>query len=152
MLLKPDIRVIGVGSHHAADATGWLACEKLQTQITSRQIDWQLCRTPAQLPGLMQNFHTVVILDAMLSDKPVGHVLTLAWSGQQDGYQSPCSSHDLNVIESLQLASALEQLPLHTYIMGISISLQQQDVSQAVSIALPQLQQALTQILNTATH
>ena len=140
MTLQPDIRVIGIGSHHGADAVGWLACEMLQVQTTSKRVDWQLCRTPTQLPELIANHNAVVILDAVLSDKSVGQVLTLAWSLQQDVYQSPCSSHDLNVIEALQLASALDQLPMHTYILGITVNQQQQDVSLAVSIALPQLQ------------
>lgn len=149
MSLKPDIRVIGIGSHHGPDATGWLACERLQAQTSSRRIDWQLCRTPAQLPELVDNYNTVVIVDAVLSDKPMGQVFSLLWPIQQETYDSPCSSHGLNVIEALQLASALGQLPMHTYILGITISRQQQDATLAVKNALPQLQQELAQIHNS---
>jgi hydrogenase maturation protease len=149
MALQPDIRVIGIGSHHGADVAGWLACDMLQAQTTSQRIDWQLCRTPAQLPELIATYNTVVILDAVLSDKPVGQVLTLAWSNQHKWYNSPCSSHGLEVIETLQLAAALGQLPLHTYILGITINPQQQDASLAVTHALPQLLQELRQIQNT---
>ena len=149
MTLQPDIRVIGVGSHHGADATGWLACERLQAQILSRRIDWQLCRTPAQIPGLMMDFNIVVILDAVLSDKPVGQVLTLAWPDQHEEYNSSCSSHGLSVVEALQLASALGQLPKHTYMLGITVNPQQQDANPAVTNALPLLQQELGQIQNS---
>jgi len=146
MTLKPDIRVIGIGSHHGPDATGWLACEMLRTQTTSTAIDWQLCRTPAQLPELVADYKTVVILDAVLSDKPVGQVLSMLWPLQQEHYPSPCSSHGLTVIEALQLAATLGQLPANTYILGITINAQQQDASKVVVNALPQLQQGLEKI------
>ena len=149
MTIKPDFGVIGIGSHHGPDATGWLACELLQAQATSTRIDWQLCRTPTLLPDLVVDYKAVVILDAVLSDEPMGQVLTLLWPVQQAGYHSPCSSHGLNVIEALQLASALGQLPSHTYILGITISGQQQDAAPVVKIALPQLQQELEQIQQT---
>ncbi len=146
---KHDVRVIGIGSHHGPDATGWLACETLQAQTTSTRVDWHLCRTPAQLPELVVDYKAVVILDAVLSDKPMGQVLTFVWPVQQEGYQSPCSSHGLSVIDALQLASALEQLPIHTYILGITTNRQQQDAAPAVKNALPQLQQELEQIHRT---
>jgi len=149
MTIKPDIRVIGIGSHHGPDVTGWLACEMLQAQTTSARVDWQLCRTPAQLPDLVVDYKAVVILDAVLSDQPMGQVLTLLWPVQQEGYHSPCSSHGLSVIDALQLASTLGQLPSHTYILGITANRQQQDAAPVVKNALPQLQQELEQIQRT---
>jgi len=149
MIIKPDFGVIGIGSHHGPDATGWLACEMLQAQTTLTRVDWLLCRTPTQLPELVVNYNAVVILDAVLSDEPAGQVLTLIWPVPQETYHSPCSSHGLGVIEALQLASALGQLPTPTYILGISINGQQQDASPVVKIALPQLQQELEQIQKT---
>ncbi|MDH3948873.1 MAG: hydrogenase maturation protease [Gammaproteobacteria bacterium] len=146
MTLNPDIRVIGIGSHQGPDATGWIACEMLKAQTTSTRIDWQICRTPAQLPELVGDYNTVVIVDAVLSDKPMGQVFSLLWPIQQETHDSPCSSHGLNVIEALQLASALGQLPMHTYILGITISRQQQDATLVVKNALPLLQQELEKI------
>jgi hydrogenase maturation protease len=149
MSIKHDLRVIGIGSHHGSDATGWLACETLQSQTTSTRVDWQLCRTPAQLPDLVVDYKAVVILDAVISDKPLGQVLTLLWPVQQEGYHSSCSSHGLSVIDALQLASTLGQLPTHTYILGITTNRQQQDAAPVVKNALPQLQQKLEQIHRT---
>lgn len=149
MTVKPDVRVIGIGSHHGPDATGWLACEMLQAQATSMRIDWQICRTPAQLPELVVDYNAIVILDAVLSDKPMGQVLTMVWPVQQEMYHSPWSSHGLNVIEALQLASALGQLPIQTYILGIAITRQQQDAAPIVKLALPQLLRELQQIQKT---
>lgn len=148
MTNKPDIRVIGIGSHHGADAIGWLACEKLQRRMALERIDWQLCRTPAQLPQLILDYHGVVILDAVLNEQPLGEVLTLTWPDQQDISHSPPSSHGLSVIEALQLTAALGQLPSHTYILGISINQRQQAASLALANALPQLQQQLIHLHN----
>lgn len=149
MSMKHDLRVIGIGSHHGPDATGWLACERLQAQATSMRVDWQLCRTPAQLPDLVVDYEAVVILDAVLSEKPIGQVLTFVWPVQQEGYYSPCSSHGLSVIDALQLASALGQSPSYTYILGITTKRQHQDAAPIVKNALPQLQQELEQIHRT---
>ena len=140
------IRVIGIGSHHGADLSGWLACERLQTITMINQFDWQLCRTPAQLPQLVTNCHAVVIVDAVLNNQPAGQVITLPWPVTFDLYRSVCSSHGIGVFEALQLASTLDQLPSHTYVLGITISNRQQDATVVVTEALPQLQQELNRI------
>ncbi len=143
MTAKPDIRVIGIGSHHSADMTGWLACEKLQANTSSTHIDFQLCRSPAQLPELVDNFKTVVILDAIISDEPLGHVITMRWPVQQKNDYLSLSSHGLNVIDTLQLAEALGQLPKHTYILGICVDNEQENTASVVNNALPLIQQEL---------
>lgn len=144
----PLIRIIGIGSHHGADATGWLACEKLQSISQWQQLDWCLCRNPTHLPELVQDCDTVVIIDAMLSDQPVGQVVKLSWPIDQDNNLSCYSTHGINVIQALQLAATLDQLPSQTYLLGLSVTSQEQDAEEVVSSALPQLQQAFGQILN----
>ena len=143
MTPKPDIRVIGIGSHHGVDMTGWLACEKLQANTSSTQIDFQLCRSPAQLPELVDNFKTVVILDAIISDQPLGHVIAMTWPVKLHNDYSSYSSHGLNVIDTLQLAETLGQLPRHTYILGISVGTEQENTASVINNALPLIQQEL---------
>jgi len=144
--LQQKIRVIGIGSHHGADLSGWLACERLQTIAKTNQFDWQLCRTPTQLPQLVTNCHAVVIVDAVLNNQQADQVISLSWPVTFDRYPSICSSHGIGVFEALQLASTLDQLPSHTYVLGISISNRQQDATVVVTEALPQLQQELKRI------
>jgi len=147
---KPQqlIRVIGVGSHHRADLVGWLACERLQAGATTNHYDWQLCRTPLHLPELVANCDVVVIVDALLSDQPAGQIISLSWPVPYDRYPSICSSHGIGVIDALQLAATLGQLPSQTYLLGITISNQHQDAMAIISKAFPQLQQALNQIVD----
>lgn len=145
-MIKPDVRVIGIGSHYGSDAAGWLACETLKSQAISTRIDWKLCRTPSQLPDLVIDYKAVVILDAILSDQPNGQVLPLQWPIHQEAYHSPCSSHGLGVIDALQLAATLGQLPVLTYILGISVNEQQLDAATLINSALPQLQHELDKI------
>ena len=142
------IRVIGIGSHHGADLTGWLACERLQTIAGTKHFDWQFCRTPAQLPHLLADCHAVVIVDAVLNDKPAGQVVSLSWPVQHDRYHSLCSSHGINVIEALQLVSTLGMLPPQTHLLGLTVTDQHQDATTVVIKALPQLQQELNRIVN----
>ena len=149
MTNRPDIRVIGIGSSHGADAAGWLACELLQAHTTLSRIDWQLCRSPMQLPELVENYTAVVVLDAVISSQPSGQVISIIWPQQQQVYHSLYSSHGLGVVEALQLASTLGQLPASTYILGISFNEQQQDAGPVVKQALPHIQQELEYLQNT---
>lgn len=146
--LQPMIRVIGIGSHQGADVIGWLACERLQARSSTKHFDWQLCRSPAQLPYLIQECDAVVVVDALLNADSAGQVISLSWPVLHDHYHSLCSSHGINVIEALQLASALEQLPLHTYLLGLTVMDLQQDANAVVTKALPQLQKELSRIMN----
>ena len=146
--LHPLIRVIGIGSHRGADLAGWLACERLQASAETNHIDWQLCRSPAQLPYLVMDCHVVVIVDAVLSDNPTGQVISLSWPVLHDRYHSLCSSHDINVIEALQLTSILGKLPPHTYLLGLTVTDQHQDATAVVIKALPKLQQELNRIVD----
>jgi hydrogenase maturation protease len=147
----PMIRIIAIGSHHGADVIGWLACEKLQKTLQKEQLDWRLCRNPTHLPELVQDCDIAIIIDALLSDQPAGQVINLSWPIDQIDNLSSYSTHGINVIQALQLAATLGQLPLQTYLLGLSVTNQEQDTAAIVSKALPQLQQALSQIINKVT-
>lgn len=145
---QPLIRVIGIGSAHGADQIGWLACERLQTSMMSNKFDWQLCRTPAQLPQLVQDCDAVVIIDATLNAGQAGQVISLAWPIQHHDHQSLCSSHALNVLEAMQLASILGKLPCHTYLLAVTTANPDHDAMTVVDNAIPQLQHELNCIVN----
>ena len=145
--LQQWIRIIGIGSHHGADQTGWLACERLQAQAGAIALDWQLCRTPAHLPNLMQGCDAVVIIDAVLKPGTAGQVICLAWPIVDVPYDSLCSSHNIPVTEALQLASTLGVLPSQIWLLGITIPRQTINATAVVNQALPHLQQALNQIM-----
>ncbi|MGW8229213.1 MAG: hypothetical protein ACWGOW_09945 [Gammaproteobacteria bacterium] len=100
------------------------------------------------MPELVANCDVVVIVDALLSDQPAGQVISLSWPVPYDRYPSICSSHGIGVIDALQLAATLGQLPSQTYLLGITISNQHQDAMAIISKAFPQLQQALNQIVD----
>jgi hydrogenase maturation protease len=144
----PLIRVIAIGSHHGTDVIGWLASEKLQKTLQNEQLDWRICRNPTHVPELVQDCDIAVIIDALLSDQPAGQVINLSWPINQINDLSSYSTHGINVIQALQLAATLGQLPSQTYLIGLSVTNQEQDTAAIVSKALPQLQQALSQIIN----
>jgi hydrogenase maturation protease len=142
------IRVIGIGSSHGVDQVGWLVCDRLQATVNGENVDWKWCRTPTQLPQLIQDCAAVVIIDAILSEHSTGQVICLAWPLQQNHYQSVCSSHAINVIEALQLAETLEQLPSHTYLLGLTVTSRDENATSVVDNAIPQIEHELTRIVD----
>jgi len=143
------LRVIGIGSNHGVDQLGWLACEMLQKKMKAYPIDWQLCRTPAQLPELFCNCDTAVLIDALISNKPIGQVLTLS-KDDLLSLSSPWSSHGISVVEALKLTEALGQLPANYIILGIATSISEMEIENIVLTALPQLEQSLMKSISNS--
>ena len=143
---QPIVRVIGVGSAHGADQVGWLACESLQTVSDAHQFDWQLCRTPVQLPQLIQDCDAIIIIDTSLNAGQDGRVISLTWPIPHHHYHSLCSSHAFNVLEALQLAATLGELPSQTYVLAVTVTHPDHDATTVVTNALPQLQRELNRI------
>ena len=150
--LQRRIRIIGIGSAHGADGVGWLACERLQPSLNTHQLDWQLCRTPAQLPQLVQDCEAVVIIDALLSDAPAGRVVSLTWPMRLEHYAPGYSTHGINVIEALQLAETLDLLPAQTYLLGLTIIDPEHEAMPVVDDVIYQLQHELNHIVNRLTQ
>ena len=140
---KPHrLRVIGIGSNHGVDQVGWLACEMLQKKMKAYPIDWQFCRTPAQLPELFEHCDNAVLIDALISNKPIGQVLTLS-KDDLLSLSSPWSSHGIGVVEALKLTEALGRLPANYKILGITTSDSEMKTENIALTALPQLEQSL---------
>ena len=125
-----------------------LEYERLQTLIHNYPIDWQLCRTPAQLPQLVQDCEAVVIIDSLLSEYPAGHVINLTWPVPQERYAPGYSSHGITVTEALQLAATLDQLPAQTYLLGLTITEPEQEAMPVVDNTINQLQHEVNCIVN----
>lgn len=148
---KHTLRVIGIGSNHGADQVGWIACELLQKKIQAYPVDWKFCRTPAQLPELMQNCDAVVLVDAVLSDKPAGQVLSLK-KDDLLALSLPCSSHGIGVAQALQLTEALKQLPACCEILGITVNDPQMKPETIAQAASRQLEYKVNNIINKLTQ
>ncbi len=115
------LRVIGIGSPFGADAVGWQAIERLREETDPLPPGSELLvldRPGSTLIPLLENSHTVVLIDAMQSGQPVGTVQRLQIADLLAQADHP-SSHSLGVAEVLAMAEALNVLPQKLLIYGI---------------------------------
>lgn len=119
--MSKSIRVIGIGSPLEGDDIGMRLVEQLRDDPHwSKQtgIEWQVLERPgASLLEYFESAETVVIIDALRSDDHEGVVRIKPDDLLVEA--SLLSSHHVGVAETLQLAAALNQLPLRLMIYGV---------------------------------
>ena len=138
-------RILGVGSPFGDDRAGWEAC----TQLCARSHVAALVPEPEiralDRPGLLLVEHFagtdgVILIDAVRSGAAIGTIHCLDGDGL--GRVRPwLSSHAGGVMEAVDLARALGDLPLRLRIFGIEADPTngREFLSPAVSAALPEL-------------
>ena len=140
------VRVIGVGSPFQDDRVGFNVIQLLQhserlplNESTKIQLHYA-DRPGVRLLELMQGAETVILIDAVKSDKTIG-ALYCVTAEQLAESDVPYSSHALGVAEVLKMGKVLELLPPHILIYGISIG------ETAIDFELSQVMQQLLQQL-----
>ncbi|MDP2028179.1 MAG: hydrogenase maturation protease [Thiobacillus sp.] len=116
------VRILGIGSPSGDDQAGWLTVDALlAADVQSTGIDIQkLDRPGAHLISLMDDAAWVILIDAMQSHEPTGHIRHF---GVDDwpAYHHGLSSHGLGVLDALALARELGSLPARLDLYGIEI-------------------------------
>ncbi len=107
--------ILAVGSPFGADNSAWLVAEQLQDQATITYSN----QPSGELLPLLAESRPVLILDAMLSQHPVGslHPLTLSQLKESD----MLSSHGISLKSLLALADELTNRETPCQIIGISV-------------------------------
>ncbi|CAM2920907.1 hydrogenase expression/formation protein [Legionella steigerwaltii] len=120
------IKVLGVGSPFGDDQVGWKVVEELKHQLSidtdvSPFVVIERCDRPGvRLIELMSGFNTVFIIDAVKSGNAIGTIHRFQKEALLDSAPG-FSTHDLGIIQALQLASALNELPDNLLFYGIEI-------------------------------
>jgi len=117
----PALRIIGVGSPFGEDTLGFQAIELLRRETGLFPPDTELLaldRPGSTLIPLLENAHTVVIIDAMQSGQPAGTVQRLELADLIREKNMP-SSHNLGVAETLALAKVLSVMPEKLLVYGV---------------------------------
>jgi hydrogenase maturation protease len=121
------IAVIGVGSPFADDHIAYDVIQLLQ-QESLQTISLQYYDRPGwYLLEYMQEFDIVHLVDAIISDKPIG---TLHRYDDIDYFKTQntlLSSHSFGLAETLLLGQSLNQLPAQLVIHGIEIAVDNSD-------------------------
>lgn len=120
------IKVLGIGSPFGDDQAGWKVADGLQHHLSQHtDILPFVCieshdRPGARLIELMKGFHTVFIIDAIKSGREIGTIHKFQEENIWE-VESRLSTHNGNILQTLQLASALNELPDHIQFYGIEI-------------------------------
>jgi hydrogenase maturation protease len=121
------IAVIGVGSPFADDHIAYDVIQLLQ-QESLQTISLQYYDRPGwYLLEYMQEFDVVHLIDAIISNKPIG---TLHRYDDIDYFKTQetlLSSHSFGLAETLLLGQSLNQLPAQLVIHGIEIAVDRSD-------------------------
>lgn len=141
--------VIGLGTPHGDDAVGLVLGQDLATWATDQgwtQVQVRSLRTPIGILDILDGsdrFARLVILDACVSDRPIGHFE--CWSWPHDAWETArCTgSHDLTLPDVLTLAERLRRLPRSVTILGITIAppspAAESGLSATLQAAMPRL-------------
>ncbi|KTD73750.1 hydrogenase maturation protease [Legionella tucsonensis] len=120
------IKVLGIGSPFGDDQAGWKVIEILKQQIVlpSRITQYVMIeshdRPGIRLVELINNAHTVFLIDAIKSNKGIGTIHQFKKDEITDP-ENQFSTHGIGVLQALQLASALNVLPNNIIFYGIEI-------------------------------
>lgn len=128
------LKILGVGSPFGDDTAGWQVVQSLHScpGVVIEQQD----RPGLGLIELMQGAEEVWIVDAMVSGGVPGTIHTLA-SDMFDDEDLYFSSHEMGVIQALQLAKALDMLPAQVTVYAIEIN--PEELSSQVAVAIDRL-------------
>ncbi len=116
------IAVIGVGSPFADDHIAYGVIQLLQQESFSAASLQYYDRPGWYLLEYMQDFDVVHLVDAVISDQPIG---TLHRYDDIDYFKTQntlLSSHSFGLAETLLLGQSLNQLPAQLVIHGIEIA------------------------------
>lgn len=149
------IAIIGLGSPQGCDQAGLLLIEMLNNTaaITTRgDVSLLACDRPGvSLLTTLHGFDRVVLLDALVSDLPVGQ-----WNrytlDQLRTVASLTSSHGFGVAETLALGAELGMLPDDLVLLGVSVGdgcLSREQLCDSLLRCLPWLVNELIDWINS---
>jgi hydrogenase maturation protease len=115
-------------------------------------VDIHLCRTPAQLPTLLSDCESAVVLDAIITGQEPGQIMALSMDELEYHSCNRSSSHGFGISEALELARILGQWPAALRIFGISVTDASQEADEVLQKALPGLQKAICEFQDSLKH
>ena len=144
--IMSKIAIIGVGSPFADDHIAYDVIQLLQQESLSTVSLQYYDRPGWYLLDYMQDFDTVHLVDAIISDKPIG---TLHRYDDIDYFKTQetlLSSHSFGLAETLLLGQSLNQLPTQLVIHGIEIAVDHSDeekLKEACAALVVQIKQEI---------
>ena len=118
----PCIRVIGVGNAmRGDDAVGLMVAQRMRKEPIPHVTVLEAHGDGTSLLQDWQDAHTVILIDAVHAEALPGTVYRLEPLQQPLPRQLfSCSTHAFGVAEAVALAQALQQLPAHLVVYGVT--------------------------------
>ena len=116
------IKIIGVGQEwRSDDAAGLIVARLLKEQNLAGVTVMESRGDPADLLAAWQDAEMAIVVDAVLSGWPPGHLHRFEARGRALAlhFGESCSTHSWGVAEALALGSIFEELPEHLIIFGV---------------------------------
>ena len=113
------IRIIGIGSPFGDDAAGLIAARQLAAAPPSDTEVVEADRPGATLIELLDGADAVILIDAAHSGAPFGTVHDFDLRDLPQLATGLVSSHDVGVVEAVQLAIALGRAPARGRVLAI---------------------------------
>lgn len=143
------VRVIGIGSPHGADRSGWLLIEALrEAGLEQRFPDMSLqqCTVPAHLVSLLQGSRLAILVDAV---EGVPGSVTRLLPEDLAGCDSLYALHGFGVAEALGLVAALLDPAPRVVLFAVGVENVEASLDrEKLRVLLPALQAAIEQELS----
>lgn len=104
-----SILFVGVGSPHGWDRLGWSVAESLRQNTEGLAI--RQTSSPSRLLDWLDGIDALHVGDAFLGKRAVPRLHCEPWPTRQFAQQRAYGTHELGLLETLQLASTLGMLP-----------------------------------------
>ena len=102
--------VVGIGSPHGDDQLGWLVIDGLPARLPAG-IAMHKARGGIELLEYLAGQDLGLIIDAVAPSGHPGRIRLFTWPCPELSASSPAGTHDLGLLEALQMAEAMGQLP-----------------------------------------
>lgn len=144
--------IVGIGSHHADDAVGWLVAEDVARRVGDAAVV-RAARCPADLLDWLPGMTRLLVCDGCRGSGPPGLVRRWTWP-----FAAPAldwsGTHPLGLLEVISLADRLGKLPRDVDVWTVEVERNGADqaLSSSVVAAVPKAAAAIALILRETVH
>ncbi len=113
--------VVGIGSPHGDDQAGWLVASELQRRLVSpsETLACRLAKSPSDLLDWLEDVTHLIVCDSYDSPTELGELRLWHWPADRLLRTRSSSSHQLGLLNVLDLATNIGRLPSRVEIWAI---------------------------------
>ena len=145
------VAVLGIGSPHGDDQIGWVLVDELQKLSPHPDMYWEKVSAPvSSLVNQLSAYDYILAIDAAeIARAPGESVLIQNAAGALEQQESLVSSHSMGLLESWQLARALNmKLPtISLFLVQMEQSEPMKPISASLETKIPDMLEELASVL-----